>query len=150
MPLETDILTELLGKKHELLVQLRDAGLRQMELIDNGDMTQLLKLLSSKQRVLNGLQAAERQLDPFRHQQPERRTWRSPADRDRCARLAACCESLLAEVVEQEKRGESRLIAHRDRVAVQLEGAHRAAQARNAYGEGSAHEFRQLDLSSES
>jgi len=149
MPFDTDILHDLVGKKHDLLVQLRDVGLRQRELIEGGDMTQLLKLLSSKQRLLNGLQTIERQMDPFRQQNPAERTWRSPADRDRCAKLAAHCETLLVEVVEQEKRSESRLIAHRDRVAVQLEGAHQTAQARSAYVDNPAYELRQLDLSSE-
>jgi hypothetical protein len=150
MPHDTDILAELVGKKHDLLVQLRDVGLRQTTLIDAGDMTQLLKLLSTKQRLLNGLQGIERQFDPFRHQNPVARAWRNPADRDRCVQMSARCETLLAEVVEQEKQSESRLIAHRDRVAVQLEGAHQAAQVRSAYVEHPAFEPRQLDISSES
>ncbi|HEV3415525.1 MAG TPA: hypothetical protein VG056_01875 [Pirellulales bacterium] len=150
MSFSTDILAELVGKKHDLLVQLRDVGLRQAELIEEGDMTQLLKLLSSKQRLLNGLQAIERQMDPYRQQNPSERAWRTPAEREGCAGLAARCETLLAEVVEQEKRSESRLIAHRDRVAVQLEGVQQAAEARSAYADHPAFEFRQLDLSSES
>jgi hypothetical protein len=149
MSLSTDTLAELVGKKHDLLVQLRDVGLRQMELIEGADMTQLLKLLSSKQRLLGGLQGIECQLNPFRQQNPEQRVWRTHADRQRCAELAARCETLLAEVVEQEKRGETRLRAHRDRVAVELDGAHQAAQAKNAYGDQPWSISRQLDLSSE-
>jgi hypothetical protein len=148
-PLTTDLLAELVAKKHDLLVQLRDVGLRQVELIDGGDMTQLLKLLSSKQRLLNGLQAVERQLDPFRRENPASRVWRSPADREACSRQAALCETLLAEVVERERRSESNLIAHRDRVAVELEVAHRAAEAHHAYDENRLSVSRQLDLSSE-
>ena len=150
MPLDTDNLHELVGKKHDLLSQLRDVGCRQRELIEAGDMTQLLKLLSSKQRLLNGLQSIERQLDPFRQQNPAERTWRNSAERDRCARLAADCEGLLADVVAEEKRSESQLVAHRDRVAVQLQSANQTAQARRAYAENPACELRQLDLSSES
>jgi hypothetical protein len=149
--LATDILTELIGKKHELLVQLRDAGRRQMELIEASDMTQLLKLLSSKQRVLTSLQDVERRLDPYRSQNPEQRVWRTAADRERCSRVSANCELLLAEVVEGERRGEARLTAHRDRAAAQLELVQHASQARAAYADmtpGSG--YSQLDLSSES
>lgn len=149
MPQSTDVLAELVSKKHDLLVQLRDVGLRQMELIEGADMTQLLKLLSSKQRLLGGLQDIERQLSPFRQESPEDRVWRTVADRQRCAELAARCETLLAEVVEQEKRGETRMRAHRDRVAGELEGAHQAAQAKSAYGDQSWPISCQLDLSSE-
>jgi hypothetical protein len=149
MPQSTDVLAELVSKKHDLLVQLRDVGLRQMELIEGADMTQLLKLLSSKQRLLGGLQDIERQLSPFRQEKPEDRVWRNFADRQRCAELAARCETLLAEVVEQEKRGEIRMRAHRDRVAGELEGAHQAAQAKSAYGDQPWSISCQLDLSSE-
>jgi hypothetical protein len=149
MPLSTDILAELVVKKHDLLVQLRDAGLRQLELIDGADMTQLLKLLSSKQRLLTALQDIERQLKPFRRENPDDRVWRTPADRQRCAELATRSETLLAEVVEQEKRSETQLRAHRDRVAEELEGAHQAARAASAYGDDPWTVSRQLDLSSE-
>jgi hypothetical protein len=149
MPLPTDILAELVEKKHDLLVQLRDVGLRQMELIDGADITQLLKLLSSKQRLLVALQDVERRLNPFRRENPDDRIWRTPADRARCADLANRSEALLAEVVEQEKRSEAQLCVHRDRVAEELEGAHRAAEAASAYGENRWPLSPQLDLSSE-
>lgn len=145
--MDTDLLAALIAKKHSLLEQLRDAGRRQAELIDSGDMGQLLKVLASKQYVINGLQEVERQLDPFRRQDPERRVWRTTADRELCAKQAAACEALLAQVVAEEKRSETRLIAHRDRTAALLESAHHAAQARSAYLDGGAVEYRQLDLS---
>jgi flagellar FlgN protein len=145
----TTTLSELIRKKHELLVQLRDAGSRQQELIAAGDMTQLLKLLSSKQRLLNGLQELERQLDQFREQKPEQRSWPNEAERQRCSQTAAHCEGLLAEIVKQERESESRLMAHRDRVAVQLEGLHQAVEARRAYAEPVALDSCRLDLSSE-
>jgi hypothetical protein len=147
--MESKLLAELIVKKHDVLVQLRDIGGRQMELIAAGDMTHLLKLLSSKQRLLSGLQELERQLDPFRQQNPERRTWASEAERQRCGQVATRCETLLAEVVEQEQRSESSLKAHRDRVAVQLDGLQQAAQARRAYAESLASDACRLDLSSE-
>ena len=43
--LETDILADLIRAKRECLLQLRDLGRKQLELIDEGDMTALLDLL---------------------------------------------------------------------------------------------------------
>lgn len=149
MPISTDILSELVEKKHDLLVQLHDVGRRQMELIDGADITQLLRLLSSKQRLIVALQEVEHQLNPFRRENPDDRVWRTPADRQLCADLAARSEALLAEVVAQEKRSETRLRAHRDRVAEELEGAHQAARAVSAYGDNRSMLSPQLDLSSE-
>ncbi len=149
-PLDTDTLAALIAKKHELLVQLRDLGRRQMELIDLGDMTQLLKLLASKQRLLAGMHATERQLDPFRHQDPNTRPWPTAAARDRCAAMADECDKLMAEVMSREKQSESQLRYRRDEAAARLQGVHAAAQARQAYAEAPAIPVSHLDLLSES
>jgi hypothetical protein len=147
--METSTLAELIAKKYALLVQLRDAGTRQMELIASGDMTQLLKVLSSKQRLLNGLQLVERELDPFRVQKPSQRSWTSEFQRDECSRTASQCEALRAEIVEQERQSETHLRAHRDRIAVELDGLQQAVHARRAYSEPLASDMCRLDLSSE-
>jgi hypothetical protein len=147
--MESTILAELIAKKHDLLVQLRDAGARQIELITAGDMTHLLKLLSSKQRLLNGLQDLERQLNPFRQQDAGQRIWASDVERQRCSHTASRCEALLAEVVEHERQSELCLMAHRDRVAIQLDGLQQASQARRAYAEPLPSDVCRLDLSSE-
>ena len=83
--LETDILVQLIRAKHACLVQLRDMGRRQLELIEAGDLTALLELLSAKQRPLSELQRAERALGPFRAQNAAERRWPSPEDRAACA-----------------------------------------------------------------
>ncbi len=145
----TDNLMRLVGTKHDLLVQLRNLGLQQLALIDAGDLTQLLRLLASKQRLLAALQAAERQLDPFRRDDPQQRTWRDAAGRGRCAEMADQCQSLLNEVLAGEKLSESRMRLRRDEAATRLQGVHQATQARFAYHQPAmAQESRQLDLSS--
>ena len=57
----TEILGDRIEQKLALLGQLRDLGRRQTALIETGDLTQLLKLLSAKQRLLAALQALERE-----------------------------------------------------------------------------------------
>jgi hypothetical protein len=145
----TDNLSRLVVRKHGLLVQMRDVGRQQLALIAGGDMTLLLKLLASKQRLLGVLHGVERELSPFRREDPERRLWRNAADRQRCAELAEQCNALLAEVVQVEQRSESQMRSRRDEAATRLEGIHHAAQVRHAYvPHFGAAEPRQLDLSS--
>jgi len=148
-PLDTDILADLIGRKHGLLLQLRDLGRRQLELIEANDLTQLLKLLASKQKRLTELQTLEQDLDPFRLQDPETRVWRASIDRDRCAELASQCEAVRAEVVQSEKTSEQRLTFRRDEAASRLQGVHQASQIRHAYTQRDENERRQLDLSSD-
>jgi flagellar biosynthesis/type III secretory pathway chaperone len=146
---ETDTLADFVGQKHALLVQLRDLGRRQIESIDAGDIGQLLKILSAKQRLLAALQQIERGLDPFRNQDPERRTWRTADARRQCAQLAGNCEAILNEIMQQEKHSEEQMIMRRDEAASRLQGAHVAAEARGAYAMDAMSNLGQIDLSSQ-
>jgi hypothetical protein len=144
---ETDLLTDLAGRKRECLTQLHALSQRQLELIEANDMTQLLGLLSAKQRLLVDLQQIERLLDPFRGQDPESRQWRCRADRQRCAELIANSQTLFAEIVAQENQSEAQLQRRRDGTAARLHQAHQAQQARAAYGAFPADATNRLDLS---
>ncbi len=93
--METDILVQLIHAKHACLLQLRDLGRRQLELIEAENLSGLLDLLSAKQRPLLELQRAERAINPFRAQDPERRRWQSPETRALCARQIEECDALL-------------------------------------------------------
>src|SRR4051812_19568135 len=147
--LDTNTLTQVLASKCELLVQLRQLGRQQSELIEAAELGQLLNLLAAKQRLLNGLQSVERQLDPFRAQSPDQRRWATNEDRQRCADLAAACEKLLAEVMESEKHGENRLSLRRDEAATRLQAAHFAARAHDAYATPDTRSINQVDLSTD-
>ncbi len=130
---DTDLLSDWIRRKHNCLLHLRDLGRRQLELVRDGGMSELLDVLAAKQQLLVELQRVERGLDPFRGQDPDARPWRSPEDRRRCAEQLARCEALLAEIVSQEKESERDLLRRRDEAAQRLQGVHTAAQARSAY-----------------
>lgn len=144
----TEHLADLIDRKHTCLLQLRELGTQQMRLVDQGEMGELLKVLSGKQYLINLLQELEQQLDPYRHDDPESRQWRSPQDRARCAQQSEACQMLLDEVLQQEKVSEASLTVRRDEVARRLQGVHSARQARSAYAQQSGPATSQLDLSS--
>ena len=148
--LETDRLAELIQRKRSCLAQLHQMGMKQLELVADGAMAKLLEVLAAKQRLLVNLHQIERALDPFRGQSPEERRWPSAAEREKCAEELTQCETLLGEIVTQEKQSEAELIRRRDEAAQRLQGAHVASLARGAYGVKSPAGISQLDLSSES
>jgi hypothetical protein len=145
----TDRLAALIDRKYACLAQLRELGERQMTLADGGDMGELLKVLSAKQHLIHLLQGLEAEMEPYRHDDPDQRRWRSPADRARCAEVADRCQQVLDEVLAQEKQSEARLAARRDEVARQLKGAGNAQQARHAYARQAGPKAGMLDLSSD-
>jgi hypothetical protein len=146
---ETELLSELVDRKRDCLQRLHALGRRQLELIDvNDEVNQLMPLLAEKQRLVGDLARIEHRLDPFRAQDPEGRTWRCAADRQRCAETVANCRALFAEILAQEKCAETRLNQQRGFMAVRLCEARQARQARAAYA-SRPELMNRLDLSSD-
>ncbi len=145
--LPTEILMQLVRARYTCLMQLRDLGRRQGELIDRGDVTGLLDLLSVKQKPLSDIQRIEKALDPYRRQDPERRQWRSADDRAACAELVRQCEMLLAEIVAREKECEELMVQRRDATAARLQQLRSASRAQGAYTAADAMTTSQIDLS---
>jgi len=147
---DTELLADLIERKRACLVQLRDMGKKQLEVVVDGSMTELLDVLAAKQRVLGELQRVELALAPFRGQDPDQRTWHSPQRRQQCAGGLRQCEALLREIVQREKQSEQALVERRDETAARLQGVHAASQARGAYVAQPGQLPSQLDLMSES
>lgn len=146
--METEVLANLIDKKYEVLSLLRQLARAQKSVVHDGDMTRLMKLLATKQSLLNQLQQLEHQLDPFRHQDPDGRQWRTPQRRQQTRDMATRCESLLNEIMLVEQQCEGELIDRRDAAATRLQGIHTVSQATAAYlSNAPAHS--QLDLSSD-
>lgn len=146
--LDTNLLSELIERKHDCLSQLCEMGRKQFELVRSGTMVELLDVLAAKQRALIRLQQIERELDPFRQEDPSQRRWQTPGKREECARHVEQCEKLLGEIIRQEKQSESELTTRRDQAATQLHRIHQSDKARGAYTAQSRSATRRLDLSS--
>lgn len=143
------LLAELVERKCDCLTQLHALSRRQMELIDNEQMTGLIDLLAGKQRLIGLLQGIDQQLAPYRGLPPAARAWSSDGDRARCASLLARCEALLADILRHEKLGEERLIERRNQTAARVASAWQGNEARGAYATAGQREGSSLDLFSE-
>ena len=130
---DTDRLSELIAARLQVVELLVGLARRQLELAEQAEMAALLKVLAAKQTVLDQLQRLERQLDPYREQDPERRIWRSAADRQRCQQQMDQCGQVLNEVMALEKQGEAALVRRRQAAAFALEQVQSATDARTAY-----------------
>lgn len=149
---DTTRLATLVELKLSLLERLVELGQSQVEFIDAGDYTQLLKLLGVKQRVLGGLSDVESALGPFKEQAPESRPWPTTGDRLRCQEQLRRCEELLRMILNQEQASEQQMVTQRDEHTRQIESLQFTARAQSAYHaeewQGSV-PLSQLDLASE-
>jgi hypothetical protein len=146
---ETDILVRLVDSRYTLLANLAQLVEKQAELVRTGDIGRLLSLLAVKQRLLGELVQVDRQLDPFRAQDPEQRSWRSPADRQSCRAVVERSDELLRDITRIERQCEEELVQRRDTAALQIQGMHGAARATQAYGAAVEIPGTHLDLSCE-
>jgi flagellar biosynthesis/type III secretory pathway chaperone len=131
--LSTKTLAELIRRKHDVLVQLCEVGRRQERIVDEGETTTLLQLLSAKQTMIASLQQVEREMAPYQIEDPDARVWTTAEERARCAQQAAECNQLLEQIVAMEKHSADRMTARRNEVAAQLQHVYAAGQARDAY-----------------
>ena len=145
--MESQRLAQVVQCKLQIMQLLRRLAAQQLEIITGGDMSNLLKLLSAKQTVMDQLAKLEQQLDPFRGQDPETRDWPSTSVREECQRNVETCNELLAEIMRLEKQVEMEMVRRRDATSDQLAGMHGASEARHAYV--AAASATGLDLSTE-
>jgi hypothetical protein len=131
--LSTTRLAELISKRRKCLAQLRELGVKQGELIADGNMTALLRIFSAKQELIAALETLERDLRPYHDEDPDSRQWASPGDRAACAADAEECRRLLAEVMALEQAGERQMTVRRDGVAQELRSLSAAERVREAY-----------------
>lgn len=131
--METEILARLIESRHGLLLQLRELSRTQIPLIAEGHLQDLFPLLGAKQGLLERLAEVDQGLGPFRDQDPAARRWPSLAQREACAAKWNDCQSVLAEIVANEKEGERLLQAARNRAAEDLRVVSSSRQARQAY-----------------
>ena len=141
----TEQLAQLVEQKHALLAALRDLGLRQRELVEEEELSQLF--VAFDQTATATLQTFERGLDPYRDGIPHRQ-WKAEDARASCAKLAAECPGLLQEVLALEAESEQRLRARRDLTETQLHFARSAVTARRAYVVSDHSPTGNLDLTS--
>jgi hypothetical protein len=126
-------LAELIAAKLQVLKVLVQLSRRQIALIGASEMATLIKLLAAKQTVMNQLQVIELQLAPFRDEDPEKRTWRSPAERAACQAQAELANALLTEALGLEQQAETAMLHRRDGAASALAALQTASDARLAY-----------------
>jgi hypothetical protein len=144
--MSTTELANLMSRKRQVLQLLSDLARAQLAVIESGDTTKLLRVLSAKQPLAEELQRVDAELASFRSDDPDRRPWPTPAARQQCQADAFACEELLTKVLELEQAGEAALVAQRDAVSRQLEELDAAQHATQAYGNFEAPSLSQIDL----
>lgn len=129
----TEHLARLVSAKLQVLKILCQLAERQLAMVEQGEMTGLIKVLGAKQTVLTQLQTLDHELGPYRDDDPESRCWASPAARAACQEEANAANSLAARSLALERQAEGLMVARRDAAGQALAALQNAVDARTAY-----------------
>jgi hypothetical protein len=145
---QTDQLASLIATKHECLKQLVELGRAQLQLITDNDLQRLLRVLAVKQTLIGQLETVSTSLEPFRHDDPATRVWKTPQFREQSAAQLQECDEMFGRVSQQEQESEQQLRSRRDDIGERLRTANSAQNARSAYTTTPAQSTHGLDLAS--
>ena len=141
----------LIQQRWEILDQLLSISRLQMKAIEQGQMSELMRLLSEKQKPLNKLIKLGDQLGVASADDSDERLWDSNDIREQCRKQQDDCEKLNLELLAIEAECESKLSQNRDELRQRLERVDSGWQAVSGYADHSTQATTggSLDLSSD-
>ncbi len=129
----------LIQQRWEILDQLLSISRLQMTAIERGQMSELMRLLSEKQKPLNKLIELGNQIGVASADDSEDRYWDSNDIREQCRRQQDDCEKMNLELLAIEAECESKLSQNRDELRERLERVDSGWQAVSGYADHELH-----------
>ena len=144
-------LADLIQQRWSILNQLLDISRQQMDAISQGQMSDLMRLLSDKQQPLNQLIEIADQLGRANDDIAEERSWASEDARQGCRVQQEECEKMNLELLAIEAECEAKLSQNREEIRDRLARVDAGWQAVTSYSDNSRKETSggTLDLSSD-
>ena len=141
----------LIEQRWEILNRLLGISRLQIIAIEQGQMTDLMRLLSEKQLPLNQLIELGDQLGAANRDSSEDRHWESDDVRWRCRKQQEECEKMNLELLAIEAECEAKLSRNREELRLRLERVDSGWQAVSGYADHSTQATTggSLDLSSD-
>jgi len=124
---------ELIRSEEELLKRLLLVSQRQLEIVEEGNVTLLMQLLGQWQQLWNEFELLEQQLAPYKGIPPERRVWKSAEERQLTESALNRCKELLEKIMENYEKGTPKLEEQRDVVKEQLDRVQRGRKVATVY-----------------
>ncbi len=146
-------LAQLISMKAQILFQIKELVVKQKTVVDSSELSSLMSLFAAKQQLLDKLHALEKQIDPFRDEDPDLRQWDSTEERTKCQGFANYCNSVLNEITKLEQECEQTMVHQKDLMEQQLKLVDTGVRATSAYlnasvGHSSHEATGRLDLTS--
>ena len=132
-------LKQLLDQRFDLLEQLIAQSERQSDCIKQNQMTDLMQILSSRQKMIEALTQVSRKLREAVGDDPESRVWKDSAERGIYRRRQEKCDQMHQDLLAIEAQCESMLQENRLEIETKMHQLDRGHHAANRYQQNDQH-----------
>ena len=139
-------LIHLLTQQRLLYRQLKELAQKQSSLVDGNDPETLLRVLASRQRLIDKLSSIDRELRPIRADWQEIARALPPEQREQALELVDQVQAILGEILASDAKDGEVLQGHQQKIRSEIQGAMKGKQMNRAYAQsGVVNESRYLD-----
>ncbi len=126
-------LVDLLTQQRGLYMQLRELAMKQTSLVDGNDPETLLKVLASRQRIIDKLTAIDREFRPIRANWREVSSALDGPRRHQVQTLIDQVQEILSEILTRDASDSQKLSNSQQQVARQIKGASAGKKMNQVY-----------------
>jgi len=126
-------LIQLLSQQRLLYRQLHDLAQKQSGLVDGKDPEMLLRVLASRQRLINKLSAIDQELKPIRAHWQEIARSLPPQQRQEAQQLVESVQKILGDILTSDEKDSKALYEQKQKVAGEIRTASAGKKMNNAY-----------------
>ena len=126
--------SELIRSQEALLKRLLLVSQRQLEIVEEGNVTVLIQHLGKRQQLWNEFELLEQQLAPHKEIPPEHRIWNNNEEREMTTAALDRCKGLLEQILANDEICLTKTAEQKDEVEEQLGRVQRGTPVASAYG----------------
>lgn len=142
----TEFLLQCMLQRLELLRALVELAEAQQQAVSQNATDATLGILARKQSLIAELLDSQAALQPYMHDDPEQRCWRSPQRRQECRDAAEEGKQLLLQIARIDQSALESLTSRRDAIAAQLQEGKDSTLAKSAYTADRVFQESNLDI----
>ncbi|MBN1846430.1 MAG: hypothetical protein JW810_12145 [Sedimentisphaerales bacterium] len=128
-------LIQLLTQQRLLYRQLRELAQKQSALVDGSNPEMLLRVLASRQRIIDRLSAIDRGLKPIRDQWQHIAGGLPASQRQQAQQLVAEVQEILGDIIARDEKDTQALSSHQQKVGAEIRSAAAGKRMHQAYGQ---------------
>jgi hypothetical protein len=129
--------SELIHDEEELLKRLLIVSERQLDIVHEGNVTNLIQHLGQRQQLWNMFEELEEQLAPHKKILPENRVWNNPEERQTTEHTLQRCKELMERILANDSISLKVMESQKNDVELQLRRVQQSSAVVPAYAKHS-------------